>query len=206
MLPNPTTGRSGRLPSFSLRLRPRRLAGALIWQLLIGHPEETSGVDLYMGQDKKKAASNLRKHDVPFEEAATAFGDTRSLTTIDPDHSIDEERFNSSFSAHRIEGGYWWLHIRSNWIQSELSAHAWRHEARGKFMKRPKKTRREPEKRAEYDFSKGVRGKYVKRLSEGSNLILLDPDVAGLFPDSKTVNDALRALARIAQARAKKAG
>src|SRR4030042_7160099 len=93
MLPNPTTGRSGRLPSFSLRLRPRRLAGALIWQLLIGHPEETSGVDLYMGQDKKKSASNLRKQDVTFEEAATAFGDARSLTTIDPDHSIDEERF-----------------------------------------------------------------------------------------------------------------
>src|SRR4030042_1659000 len=83
---------------------------------------------------------------------------------------------DSSFSAHRIEGGYWWLHIRSNWIQSELSAHAWRHEARGKFMKRPKKKAPEPEMRAECDFSKGVRGKYVKRLSEGSNLILLDPD------------------------------
>ena len=43
--------------------------------------------------DKKKAASNLRKHDVAFEEAATAFGDTLSLTIFDPDHSIDEDRF-----------------------------------------------------------------------------------------------------------------
>jgi hypothetical protein len=73
-------------------------------------------------------------------------------------------------------------------------------------MKSPKKKAPEPEMRAEYDFSKGVRGKYASRFSEGSNIILLDPDVAGLFPDSKTVNDALRALARIAQARVKKAG
>ena len=43
--------------------------------------------------DKKKAASNLRKHGVAFEEAATAFGDMLSLTTFDPDHSIDQDRF-----------------------------------------------------------------------------------------------------------------
>ena len=42
---------------------------------------------------KKKAAANLRKHGVAFEEAATAFGDTLSLTTFDPDHSIDQDRF-----------------------------------------------------------------------------------------------------------------
>lgn len=73
-------------------------------------------------------------------------------------------------------------------------------------MRSPKKKTPEPEMRAEYDFSKGARGKYAKRFLEGRNIILLDPDVAGLFPDSKTVNDALRALARIAQARVKKAG
>ncbi len=43
--------------------------------------------------DKKKAASNLRKHGVSFEEAATAFGDRLSLTVPDPDHSRGEERF-----------------------------------------------------------------------------------------------------------------
>ncbi len=43
--------------------------------------------------DKKKAASNLRKHGVSFEEAATAFGDRLSLTVPDPDHSRTEERF-----------------------------------------------------------------------------------------------------------------
>ena len=52
--------------------------------------------------------------------------------------------------------------------------------------------------RAEYDFSKGVRGKYTKRFSRGTNIIVLDPDVAKIFKDSRDVNDALRSLARIA--------
>ena len=43
--------------------------------------------------DQTKAESNLEKHDVSFDEAATAFGDPLSLTIPDPDHSEDEERF-----------------------------------------------------------------------------------------------------------------
>jgi hypothetical protein len=49
----------------------------------------------------------------------------------------------------------------------------------------------------EYDFSKGVRGKYAKRYHEGTNIIRLDDDVAKIFPDAKSVNEALRALGRI---------
>lgn len=51
--------------------------------------------------------------------------------------------------------------------------------------------------RPEYDFSElkgGVRGKYAERYREGTNLVLLDPDVAAAFPDAKAVNDALRLL------------
>lgn len=43
--------------------------------------------------DAKKAAANLRKHGVSFEEAATVFRDTLSATGSDPDHSIGEHRF-----------------------------------------------------------------------------------------------------------------
>jgi len=43
--------------------------------------------------DSKKARTNLRKHEVSFEEAAEAFGDDHSLTVPDPDHSIGEGRF-----------------------------------------------------------------------------------------------------------------
>ena len=49
------------------------------------------------------------------------------------------------------------------------------------------------------DFGVLVRGKYVDRLRNGSNVIVLDPDVADLFPDAASVNAALRALADIAR-------
>lgn len=46
----------------------------------------------------------------------------------------------------------------------------------------------------DYDFSKGVRGKYAGHFAEGTRLVLLDPDVAEAFPDAKSVNEALRKL------------
>lgn len=44
----------------------------------------------------------------------------------------------------------------------------------------------------EYDFSKGVRGKYASRFAAGSNVIVLDPELARHFPNAQAVNDALR--------------
>ena len=46
--------------------------------------------------------------------------------------------------------------------------------------------------RAEYDFSGGIRGKHDEAYRQGTNLILLEPDVAGVFKDSATINSALR--------------
>ena len=56
----------------------------------------------------------------------------------------------------------------------------------------------------EYDFSGGVRGKYVGRFAKGSNVVVLDPDVARVFTDSESVNQALRALAEIIQHQSEK--
>jgi len=59
------------------------------------------------------------------------------------------------------------------------------------------KSEEDDELQPEYDFSQmqgGVRGKYVERYRRGTNLVLLDPDVAEAFPDAKAVNDALRLL------------
>jgi hypothetical protein len=58
--------------------------------------------------------------------------------------------------------------------------------------------RRTVEMRAEYDFTGGVRGKYVDKYRAGTNVVLLDPELVEAFPDSKSVNDALRALVAIA--------
>lgn len=65
-------------------------------------------------------------------------------------------------------------------------------------MKKPSPKNRAPEMRAEYDFSRGVRGKYASLYRRKTNLVLLDPELAAAFPDSKAVNDALRALLAIA--------
>jgi hypothetical protein len=53
--------------------------------------------------------------------------------------------------------------------------------------------------REEYDFSGGVCGKHYEAYRHGTNLVLLEPDVAKIFKDSATVNSALRMLAKIAQ-------
>jgi hypothetical protein len=67
-----------------------------------------------------------------------------------------------------------------------------------------KKSRRHPtELRREYDFAKmkgGVRGKYARRVRDGSNLVVLDPEVASAFPSAAAVNEALRGVLNTAKA------
>jgi hypothetical protein len=56
-------------------------------------------------------------------------------------------------------------------------------------------SKKDDDVRPEYDLAKlekGVRGKYFKRYQEGSNVVVIDPDLTGAFPNAKAVNDALR--------------
>lgn len=62
------------------------------------------------------------------------------------------------------------------------------------MSKSPKSS--DPDMRDEYDFSGAVRGKYAQRFREGSNVVVLDPDVAAEFTTTEQVNDALRVLIR----------
>ena len=55
------------------------------------------------------------------------------------------------------------------------------------------------ERRPEYDFSQGVRGKHYQAYRAGTNVVFLEPDVAEVFPDSTSVNQALRLLVRLAK-------
>ena len=74
---------------------------------------------------------------------------------------------------------------------------------------KPKAKAASDEMRAEYnfDYAKGVRGKYYKRIQEeGTNVVLLDADVWKAFPDSKAVNDALRSVLRAKRARRDSSG
>ena len=67
-----------------------------------------------------------------------------------------------------------------------------------------KKQNEEVEMLDEYDFTGGVRGKYVDRLTNRKNVVTLEPDVAEVFTDSESVNQALRGLLPVIQKQAEK--
>ena len=68
-----------------------------------------------------------------------------------------------------------------------------------------KKSMRKDELRPEYDLKKllrmGVRGKYVERYREGTNVVLLEPDVARAFSNARAVNEALRLVIQLTEIR-----
>ena len=70
------------------------------------------------------------------------------------------------------------------------------------FAKLKRKTEPEDDMLPEYDFTGAVRGKYYERYRQGTNVVLLDPDVAEVFRDSAAVNHALRLLVSVAEAKA----
>lgn len=65
-------------------------------------------------------------------------------------------------------------------------------------MANPSETPDDDEMSPEYDFTDAVRGKYAARFPSDVHMVPLDPDVAARFPDAASVNEALRALAAIA--------
>jgi uncharacterized DUF497 family protein len=144
--------------------------------------------------DANKAESNLAKHAVSFEEAATVFGDPASMTIPDPAHSQTEARFVILGRSHH--GDYWLSFTPNEAIISAPSAHGSPAAAKESNMKKSVKSAGK-DMQAEYDFSRGVRGKHFRRYNRGANVVVLEPDVAKVFSNAETVNDSLRALAGI---------
>jgi hypothetical protein len=72
-------------------------------------------------------------------------------------------------------------------------------------MKKASKRRPSQDMLPEYDFRGAVRGKYYARVTKGTNFVLLAPDVAKYFPDSDSVNDALRVIIRVGTRRRRSA-
>lgn len=70
-------------------------------------------------------------------------------------------------------------------------------------MKKTSSKSADPDLRAEYDFSGGVRGKYARRYAQGTNVVVLEPDVAKAFPNAAAVNSSLRALAALVRQQGK---
>ena len=72
-------------------------------------------------------------------------------------------------------------------------------------MKKSSNSDRDRDMLEDYDFSKGVRGKYAKRFGQRSRGIVLDSDVAEVSIDAKSANEALRALANVIRQQSKRA-
>jgi hypothetical protein len=92
---------------------------------------------------------------------------------------------------------------RTETKKSELSARENQNQARGENMQK-EQNNEEIEMLDEYDFSGGVRGKYANRIARESNIVVLEPDVAKVFTDSESVNQALRALLPIIEKQAER--
>lgn len=76
-------------------------------------------------------------------------------------------------------------------------------------MKKSSAKKNNEDLRSEYDLSQlkgGVRGKYYKEATAGTNLVLIDPELANVFPDTESVNRALRLLADTAESAASSKG
>jgi len=155
--------------------------------------------------DARKAAANLAKHRIAFQDAATVFMDPLAMTFPDPDHSVAELR--EITVGYTMKGSWFSFHIAREVGGSGSSALAWQHPANADNMKRTATARRSDELRPEYDLSQlkgGIRGKYFREATAGTNLVLIEPDLAELFPDAAAVNRALRVLAEAARCAAPK--
>ena len=88
----------------------------------------------------------------------------------------------------------WLLCTPSEATISALSVLARRAGVNAEHMK---KAREKNQAGVEYNFAGGVRGKYARRYAQGTNVVVLEPYVARVFPNAKVVNGSLRALAQI---------
>ena len=73
-------------------------------------------------------------------------------------------------------------------------------------MSQESKQAQEDPMREEYDIRGGVRGKYYERYRKGTNIVLLEPDVAAVFRDAASVNRALRMLINVARTQVEEKG
>jgi len=140
--------------------------------------------------------------DVSFEEASTLFGDPLSLTKKTRFTRL--KRNALSLLESQFSDVCWLLSTQNEEIVFVSSVRELLRLVKGEPMKKVTGIQPDTAMLDEYDFSEGVRGKYAERYAAGSNVVILSPDVAEISTDSKSVNEALRALIRIAQQKTKK--
>ena len=157
--------------------------------------------------DQRKADSNLKKHGVSFQEAASVFADAlRSRYRI---QTIQRRKPASSTWATLTATDFLWYRILRAVKLYELLAPGAPAGLSENIMKtKPIRYKKSPKPkndpmRAEYDFSKGMRGKHAAHYATGTNVVVIEPDVSAEFPTAEEVNETLRAVAQLLQRRRK---
>jgi len=146
--------------------------------------------------DDGKAELNVMKHGVPFSKAAAVFADPFAVTFDDLDHSAAELREITYGSTAFNEVLVVSHTTRNDKIRIISARHATKAERRNYMNKKTDEIRDDDDLRPEYDFdfTKGVRGKYYTPKNSTTVLMRIDPDVAGYFQTAEQLNAALRTL------------
>src|SRR5438132_13703533 len=95
--------------------------------------------------------------------------------------------------------GFWSSPTRNVRVERESSTLVKRSPKNVRIMNPQSQANANDAMRPEYDFSPGVRGKHYQAYRAGTNVVFLEPDLAEVFPDSASVNHALRLLVKLAQ-------
>lgn len=136
----------------------------------------------------------MLKHGASFDEAVSVFGDARALTFSDTDHS--EFEIAAELMDSQIKRAFWWLSTRNAATAVESLAQGRQHGMKKASMKMADQNI--PELKRD-ELGKGVRGKYLKHFMQGSNVVVLQPEIQKAFPDSEAVNKALASMLAFAQ-------
>lgn len=154
---------------------------------------------------RHKASANLKKHGISFQGATVGVWRSFLATISDPDCSGSEARFVDLGVSYR--GRLLVLSYESAATAPESSAPGGQPALNNTSMKASPSKRKahlnDDTMRPEYDFSKGIRGKHAARYASGTNVVVLDPDVAAEFRTAEEVNETLRAVAEIVRRRKK---
>jgi len=148
--------------------------------------------------DARKAASNLKKHKISFDEATSVFRDPLAVIFDDEDHSADEGR--EIIIGHSLLNRLVLVCFteRQNGDVRILRANSPAKNEKTMKKARASKTRKnvDSEMRPEYrfDYRKGRPNRFASRANDEALIVLVDPDIAEVFPNSESVNRALRAL------------
>ena len=146
--------------------------------------------------DDDKAEFNIMKHGVRFEKAVAVFADPFAVTFPDLDHSEDEQReitYGSTLFNEVLVVSHTTREDRTRIISARQATKA---ERRNYMNKKTDEIRDADDLRPEYDFdfTKGVRGKYYTPKNTTTVLMRIDPDISRHFQTAEQLNTALRTL------------